>query len=217
MLSIVPGLGHLALGRFAQGAALFTAFAASLNGVFIGAFWQGEEAAWWIRTVSAAAAIAVWAVGFASVLALTVFTDREALRERRDDALRRALVCYLRDELRDAQHELEEALRCDIDRCDADVVFHLGVIARRLGDERRARRFFQRCLACDPSGKWRYEVEKELSRVAPPPPSPGKAAVLGRQPRASGRLPSRAAEAATPPAPPASPAPPGAPVAEVRS
>lgn len=170
-LSIVPGLGHLRLGRYGQGVAFFALFAAAANGVLIGSFWQGEETAWWIRIASGALAALVFAVSTASIVKLSLLTDRAALARERDEALRRALVHYLRDELRDARRELERALRCDVDRRDADVLFHLGVVTKRLGEGRRARRHFAACLACDPTGKWRYEVETELARPAPPPAS----------------------------------------------
>lgn len=196
LLSTVTGAGHIYLGRHAQGVALFALFAASLNGVLIGSFWQGDEAAWWIRVVSGSAAALVFAVGTASILKLTLFTDREALRVRRDQALRSGLVHYLREELRDADRELREALRCDIDRRDADVLFHLGAVARRLGEDRRARRLFRQCLGCDPSGKWSYEVERELARFVPRPLRTPRGS--GRLPLAGGRLPAGApAEART--------------------
>src|SRR5437764_7927086 len=113
LLSLVTGLGHIYLGRHAQGVVLFALFAAGLNGILIGSFWQGDEAAWRIRVVSGAVAAVAFAFGTASILKLTLFTDREALRVRRDEALRRGLVHYLRDELRDADRAFREALRCD--------------------------------------------------------------------------------------------------------
>jgi tetratricopeptide (TPR) repeat protein len=176
LLSIVPGLGHVYLSRYAQGVLFFTLFAAAANGLLIGALWQGEDVARRITEVSAVAAALVFVACFASMAKLTLFTDREALARRRDEALRRGLVHYLRDELVEAERALEEALRYDVDRCDCDVLFHLGVVANRLGNARRARRMFKRCLAADACAKWRYEVAQELARMSPAAPPPPREA-----------------------------------------
>jgi hypothetical protein len=194
LFSFVAGAGHIYLGRHVQGVAFFALFAGALNGLLISSFWQGEEAAWWIRVVSGSAALLVFALAMASILGLTLFTDREALRKCRDEALRRGLVHYLRDELVQADRAFREALRCDVDRRDADVLFHLGAVACRLGEERRARRLFRHCLGCDPSEKWRAEVARELARTKAAPRVHPRGS--GRLPLASGRLPIAAPAAA---------------------
>jgi hypothetical protein len=163
-LSAVAGLGHVYLRRYVQGVVLFALFATAANGVLLGALWQGPEA----RTISLAsevALVAVWVAGLASVLRLTVFTDREKLRERRDEKIREGLVHYLKDEYGPALASFEEACACDVDRDDVDVLFHLGVVESRLGNRRRAARYFRRCLAWDPREKWRAEVKDEMARL----------------------------------------------------
>jgi hypothetical protein len=52
-----------------------------------------------------------------------------------------------------------------VDRSNPDVLYHLGAISRRLGDEAGARRYFRRCRAVDPAEKWRFEIERELGGV----------------------------------------------------
>ncbi len=158
-LTAIPGLGHLYLRRHAQGVAFFGLFAAALDGVLLGALWQGEDAAL-VGLVSRIAAVAIWIGGLASVLRLTVFTDRERLARRRDEKVREGMVHYLRGELDPARRAFEDAAACDVDRHDFDVLFHLGAVAARAGDRRRARRLFRRCLAWDPGGKWRAEIER---------------------------------------------------------
>ncbi|HVY62250.1 MAG TPA: hypothetical protein VHF22_11390 [Planctomycetota bacterium] len=163
-LSAVTGLGHVYLGRYVQGVVLFALFATAANGVLLGALWQGP-AARTITLASEVALVAVWVTGLASALRLTVFTDREKLRACRDERIREGLVHYLKDELRPALESFEAACACDVDRCDVDVLFHLGVIESRLGNRRRAERYFRRCLAWDPDAKWRAEVTEELARL----------------------------------------------------
>ena len=163
-LSLVAGLGHVYLRRYVQGVLLFALFAVAANGVLLGALWEGPEA----RTISFASEVflvAVWVAGFASVLRLTVFTDREKLRERRDEKIREGLVHHLKEEHLLAKICFEEACACDVDRDDVDVLFHLGVVEARLGNRRRALRYFKRCLAWDPARKWRAEVKEELARL----------------------------------------------------
>jgi len=164
----VTGLGHIYLRRYVQGVLLFAVFATALDGVLVGALWQGSEARI-VSLVSKVAVVAVWVLGMASVLKLTVFTDRERLRKRRDEKVREGLIHYLRGENEEARVAFEEARGCDVDRTDVDVLFHLGAVAGRLGRPKQARRWFRRCLAADRSGKWRKDIERELARaeVAP--------------------------------------------------
>ncbi len=180
-LSVIPGAGHIYLHRYLQGFIFFALFATAANGVLVGAFWQGEAQARLIFTVSAIAAPVIWLASLAHVLKLTIGTDREALALKREGKLREALVHYLRDEHAETERRLGEARRLDVDRCDADVLFYLGAVRLRLGDDRGARRLFRQCLACDSSAKWEDEVERELeaAETAPVPAAAAAAAAGG--------------------------------------
>lgn len=165
LASLVPGLGHLVLRRHLQGVVFFAIFAASLNGVLVGTLWQDDVVAPRIFFTSATAAAVVWLFSVASVVRLALLVDREALARAREVKLREALTHYLRGENEQAVIALEAGRDLDLDGVDADILFHLGALRRRLGEHWRARRLFRRCLAVDVEGKWRWEVEQELKAM----------------------------------------------------
>jgi tetratricopeptide (TPR) repeat protein len=184
LLGVVPGAGHLYLRRHVQGVVFFGLFAAALDGVLIGFLWQDPAVASRILHASATAAAIVWLLAMASVVNLAVLIDRDTIRRAREVKLREALAHYLRDEPAEAAEALEQVRALDIDANDAEVLFHLAVVRRRLGERRAARRLLKRCLAVDQEGTWRFEVEEELRAMvseprngsasngagAPPPP-----------------------------------------------
>src|SRR5438552_18215198 len=93
VLSAITGLGHIYLRRYGQGVVLFALFATAANGLLVAALWQGPEARL-IRIASEITLVAVWVVGMASALKLTVLTDRTRLKCNRDEKMREGLVHY---------------------------------------------------------------------------------------------------------------------------
>jgi hypothetical protein len=163
-LSVVSGLGHIYLGRPTAGVVYFALFAAAANGLIVAALWIGPEART-IAQVSGAALALVWLAALASAVRLSAMTDREALCLERSERLREGIVAGLRGDHRAALAAFETAARCDIDGDDADVQFHLGLAALRLGDERRAERAWRFCVHGCLEGRFRFEIERERAKL----------------------------------------------------
>ncbi|MFC1705578.1 hypothetical protein ACFL59_02005 [Planctomycetota bacterium] len=192
MLSVVAGLGHIYLRRYLQGAILFLLFATSLDALLLSALWQGEDTAYLLRATSGIGAAFVWLFAMSHVLWLTVLRDQQALWQRKEELVRKALRFYLRDQLAEAERVLQDALRASSDRTDPDLLFLLGAIARREGRRIRARGLLNRCCRADSDGRWRAEVQRELVGLARgDDPSEVR---LVEAPRPAPRTPERPAE-----------------------
>ncbi|GIW73019.1 MAG: hypothetical protein KatS3mg102_2561 [Planctomycetota bacterium] len=117
-------------------------------------------------------ALASLGASVAWTVRVVLCSDLELRARRREDAIRRALEHYLRREYAAALEGFEAAGRLGLQGGDADIAFFLGATEARLGNARAARRLLRRAAAWDLEGKWRHEVERELSALAGGPPIP---------------------------------------------
>lgn len=159
ILAVVPGLGHLYLGRHWRGLLVFTLFALGVNGVF-GAVVMDEP---FVGDLCTGAAAGAWAYSVLHVAYLGKHLNEHPARERRDYHFKRGLTQYLAGHFEAAITEFLLVLR--LDAADVDARFHLGMTYAALGQHAKAVRTFRRCLADDLEGKWKWEIGVQLSRI----------------------------------------------------
>ena len=172
LLTIVPGLGHVLLDRHLAGVLLFTVFAFSANGTFVGArLWVHEDQRFAILLLSTLGLALVYPYAFVRIWRLTFGLDEEARATARGGRMKQAMSHYLRGELDEAAGILRSLLRQD--ELDVDCLFYLGMIHRDQGEAGKARRTFRRCAALDPKCRWEAGEELRVLRGRPPGNSPG--------------------------------------------
>jgi tetratricopeptide (TPR) repeat protein len=162
LLSLVPGWGHVYLGRERVGLAIFSLTAASafllLNVVLIGR--GGRTSLSW---VAGAAVVLFWAFGIADVWRRTSPARLKRIEERKSAFLRSGIIAYLRDDLAAAQADFRACLK--LDSQEPEALLRLGVVLSRQGAIRSARSFLRRARALDLEEKWRWEIERELESL----------------------------------------------------
>jgi len=158
---LFPGLGFVVLRREVRGFLWSLAFAVSLE-------------AFLVALIVRPGCFASWAVA-SFVLMLCIYLGAQLFLfshlgylkavppEKRDSIFREVLLALLRDDLEKAQENLEKILSLNVD--DPDAHFHMGYLLSLKGDIPGARREFLRCLELDDSGKWCWEIERELERL----------------------------------------------------
>ena len=164
LLSLVPGWGHVYLGREARGLVLFTVFAIGgfglLNGLLLYIGWGRS----FVLAASGFTALAVWVWACVDIIRLTSPVRRHAEEEDRLKALREGTVRYLRGDLEDAKRAFGRCLKKDPG--DVEALFRLGILCARSGDSRGARTYLRRASKLDLDGKWVWEIQRELARLA---------------------------------------------------
>ena len=161
-LTIIPGLGHVLLDRHTLGVFLFTVFAVSANGAFVGTYlWVNQQQQFLILLPSTVGLLLVYPYAFLQIWRLTFGNDQEARWRGRAIRLRKAVSLYLRGRMDEAEGEIRGLLREE--DLDVDCLFYLAMIQRDRGEITKARRTFRRCAALD--AKWRWEVDVELGAL----------------------------------------------------
>lgn len=160
VFSLVPGLGHIVLGRCVRGLLLFFLFTTFLNGLLLWPAISGESYARKSQAGFLAAAGLLWLYAVLDAFRIAYWRKRRSLRKRKLQHLRTGLGHYLRDEWDLAREEFRQILRKDRD--DPDAHFHLGMVYKAEGRWRAARRHLRRSVYVDELGKWRHEVAEEL-------------------------------------------------------
>lgn len=163
LLSLLPGWGHIYLGREGQGLLVFTAAAISgftlLNATLI---YLGELRGTLIGIASiATAGLFLYSVG--DIFRLTAPLRLQRISRRRDQLLWEGMLAYLRSDYVGAEQKFLECAR--LDALDVEPVFRAGVAASRRGAWREARRLFNKARKLDIELKWKWELEEELQRV----------------------------------------------------
>lgn len=163
-LAVVPGLGHLYLGRRGRGLFVLALFAVAANGVHLAATLESYAD---IRTYGLClwigAAVSVWLYSIAHVAYLSRRFESRRRTERKEYHFKRGLTQYLSGSFDAARGEFRTVLR--LDPLDVDARFHLGMTHAALGRRRDAVKAFKRCLADDVTAKWRWEVKREIERL----------------------------------------------------
>ena len=158
-LTIVPGLGHVVLDRHTMGCFLFTVFALSANGAFIGArLWINDQQKFAILLLSTLGLVLVYPKAFISIWRLTFGRDESERARTRAGQLKKAVSHYLQGQHDEATGILRTLLRQD--GLDVDSLFYLAMIHRDRGEKANALKTFRRCAAL--GRKWKWEVAQEV-------------------------------------------------------
>jgi len=188
LLSIIlPGTGHIAIGKALKGLLIFFCFGFAVDG------WVYSQAASVLPPENSVLSIPALHRGSIALGGLiwafaTFDMVHLALRRRRllakaavaDGHIRDALVAHLRNDSEAALKELHAARRIN-DR-DPDALFHLGVLYASRGERRKARRALLRCIRYDQEGKWDTHAQQQLRALeAPAPRSSAQAPAAGQE------------------------------------
>ncbi len=168
---VVPGWGHIVLGKALRGYLFFLFFALFANFAVLSFVAWPALATGYVAPGCGAAAALVWLLAFADLWRLAVWRHRAALRPLKDEALREGLTKFLAGDLLAARAAYRRLVL--LDREDPDGHFHLGTVAAAEGKWVEAWRHWKTCLAVDVARKWADEVHTEMAR----PHSPTKAEV----------------------------------------
>ena len=164
LLALIPGWGHVYLGRERAGFALFTAAA---FGWFLYAnvalSYRGAHEALYGRS-SLALALFFTIYSVLDVLRRTSPQRLRLLEEEKLRLLKDGMLSYLRGDLGGAIERLRRSLK--LDAADVEAQFRLGVILARQGKRDEARAELRRSRALDIDGKWSWEIERELKLLA---------------------------------------------------
>lgn len=159
ILSVIPGLGPILLGRVQRGLSLF--FLGGTGWVLLVAgstVWAGPDREQ-TQLTGAALGVVSTLVSALWTYRITSPTRRRLIRRRVERALDDAQRCYLRGRMLRARAALDSGLVND-DR-DIDLLFLDWQVSRCLGDDSRARRSRRRLKRFDLDEKWLWEVQRE--------------------------------------------------------
>ena len=163
LFSLVPGWGHVYWGREALGIGIFSA-AALVGFGFLNA---------WLVYQGSGKTTMVWVFGvvFWLVMAanwIDIFLRTEPARVSEDDrrrklCLERGTASYLQGDLAGALGEFRECLKIEPNCPEA--LFRIGVLAVRQDDFELARTSLRRALRYDIGEKWKWEIQREFTRL----------------------------------------------------
>jgi tetratricopeptide (TPR) repeat protein len=156
---VVPGAGHVILGRSARGLWLFFWTCFFANAALIAPLfhvWGGRID----RRGCLVGAVLIWLYSVLDLLRLLVWRHRKKIQEKKREKLLSAFGFYLRGEYARSRGRLKQVLQ--MDRDDVDAHFHMGMVYKREGMPRLARKHFKLSLSLDPRRKWEEEVKREL-------------------------------------------------------
>ena len=156
--SVIPGLPLLIYGRYAYGLLLFLFGSASWVLHLASHLRVGEDRDLFLSGslvggVICTLATAMWSIHWTSAERI------EKTRREVELALDEAQRNYLRGRLEEARVSLDRGVK--MDGRDIDLLFLDWQIARRLGDEHRARRSRRLLRKHDLDEKWLWEVQRE--------------------------------------------------------
>lgn len=160
---VVPGWGHIVLGKALRGYLFFFFFALFANFALLSFVAWPSLATGYVAPGCGAAAAIVWLFAFTDLWRLAVWRHRPALRALKDEALREGLAKFLAGDLAGARAAYARLVR--LDREDPDGHFHLGTVAAAEGKRREARAHWKECLAVDATKKWADEARAELAKL----------------------------------------------------
>lgn len=164
---VVPGWGHIVLGKTLRGFVVFFFFALFANFALLSFVAWPALASRYVAPACGAAAAILWVFSVVDLLRLAVWRHRPGLRPLKDEALREGMTRFLADDLPASRAAFMRLVR--LDREDPDGHFHLGTVAAAEGKWTEARRHWKRCLAVDVARKWAEEVRAELAKFESPP------------------------------------------------
>ncbi len=163
-LSLWPGLAQIWSGQEWLGLILAAFFGLNLNAALL-------TSIVWRDAVPQSAVVfffACCAATWASTLAYSLWWNWRCHPEQHrleiDRLYRQSLESYLQGRWNEARRLCEQILARD--EADTEALMQLALSHARLGEAEHARRALQQCTECDPSRKWRWEIDRELKRLA---------------------------------------------------
>lgn len=158
--AILPGTGHLLLRRYLRGATMAVLYTASADLLLISTSPYLAEGKMTLRWVCIAVMAGVWIYALIDVIRHLNSRRSKELRTRKDDLLRSAQICWLKEELPEAERILTEIL--GLDERDVEAWVLLGKVYRSSGKDAEARRCFRSAVNLAGSEQWRWMLMKEL-------------------------------------------------------
>ena len=160
VLCIFPGVSHVLLGRYKSGVVMFFLAAFAFNGLFLmGPTLQPPGYGNALTVASVIILVGLWGYTIYSLISLSFRPVSAEMDRQRKSHFQSGVVDYLKSDLDVAHAKFEEMAAIDAD--DPDTQFHLGMIYKRKGMAREAKKAFRKSLTLDPD-KWAWEIRQEL-------------------------------------------------------
>jgi tetratricopeptide (TPR) repeat protein len=160
VLAVVPGLGHLVIGRSRRGYLFFLVTTFCWNLAFLSAFATTPPLGTWSFRLGAIIGAGIWLFSLLDAFRLAVWGRLPRIRRRREEAFRRAVTHYLRHEFPKAREIFDGLL--DLDPGDAVTRLYLATLERRAGRFDRAIHHARKALRAAPAHPFHPEIEREL-------------------------------------------------------
>ena len=161
---LVPGAGLVLAGRLVIGIVAGLAWGLAAGTAIITAMVHPAGGSAGLSVLVVAAPLIVY--GAAQVaLARRLRAERKSSQAPDHDAVfREALVAYVRGRFDESETACRALLHADPD--DVEATLQLAAIARRRNAPRLAKRHLTRARYLDDSGRWDFEIERELAALA---------------------------------------------------
>ncbi len=159
LLSLIPGAGHVLLGRIEKGTLYFVLFFATVNSVFLIRVLDDDnkwtaQATWLLFLASG-----LWFASFIDLIVHLVQWRPQDPQERHARFVA-AVGHYLRDELPEARLLLTRLLARN--PADSAVSLELANVFGRMGQFKKARRILKKCHRLDRCRVWEYQILSKL-------------------------------------------------------
>ncbi len=159
---LLPGLGHVVLGRCLFGVLLAFFYALCLELLLVKTFvWPFELASSYIWGCGGLAA-AIWAGALGWVIVLTR-VEVSAPEERREELLKEGMKLLLEEELASAEEKLRELVHLEPE--DVEAYLYLGSVYEAQGEPKLARNCFKTCLNLDRKRYWKEFLDSHLKEL----------------------------------------------------
>jgi len=178
LLALVPGWGHVYLGRDFIGLTLFSLSALLGFLVFNAYLMMGGEYRMVVIRCGLALHLMVSLFSLLDVWRRTSPRRLNRIEEKMAGLLRDGMISYLRDELGEAENAFRTCLK--LDNQEVEALVRLGVVLARKGFHRPARRILRRARSLDLEEKWNWEIERELQALREKPGAPSEPDVASR-------------------------------------
>ncbi len=163
VLTLIPGLGHVVLGRCGRGVLLFFGFVLFLNGSLLAPYLYSGKQVDRASRGSLVAAGLIWAYAVMDVFNITYWRRRRGFLRKKKRLYFAVHRAYAGRQLEEARGLLKRLLRMDPE--DPASHYWLGLVYRDMGQIWRARKRFKQALWVDPEKKWRLHVQHQLARL----------------------------------------------------
>lgn len=163
LLSLVPGLGHVYIGRTHRGIFVFLIFMVATNSLYLAVTMGIPSQAPEVLSLFIGSMISSLLYSLLHIIYLSRRLETKAHAQSKEYHFKRGLSKYLEGSFDAANEEFIAVLK--VDPLDADARFHLAMTELRLGNRTGAEREFRRCKADDIDCKWSWEIAQQLERT----------------------------------------------------